>query len=102
MTGGGNCSRAQGTNLQTIASRLQEQIAEAWGPIARALGARRDIGALSSITLEDFKWGIAIVWSRGVSLQIGTLMRKTIVPFFGVPAERVCTTRGNTCVSQIS
>jgi hypothetical protein len=90
-----------GTGLYAIAQQLQVQLVGDHAALQSALdkasvgkggggggggasaGDSAGFSALcSAFTLENYRWAISTVWSRGVSLRIGGAVVKVLAPFF--------------------
>ncbi|KAL8640475.1 MAG: hypothetical protein Q9228_002616 [Teloschistes exilis] len=60
-----------GTSLYTITKQLQRQIEEDYvGLVARIFGQYQDLFPLDKFTIEDYKWALSIVWSRGMDFVL--------------------------------
>ncbi|KAI4158586.1 MAG: hypothetical protein LQ342_007284 [Letrouitia transgressa] len=60
-----------GTSLYTITKQLKRQIEEDYaGLVARIFGQYQDLFPLDKFTIEDYKWALSTVWSRGMDFVL--------------------------------
>ncbi|KAL6717353.1 hypothetical protein ACLMJK_005268 [Lecanora helva] len=60
-----------GTSLYTIAKQLKRQIEEDHaGLVARIFGQYQDLFPLNKFTIDDYKWALSTIWSRGMDFML--------------------------------
>ncbi|MCJ1414078.1 hypothetical protein MMC32_000403 [Xylographa parallela] len=60
-----------GTSLYIVTQQLKQQIEEDYaGLVARIFGQHRDLFPLDKFTIEDYKWALSTVWSRGMDFVL--------------------------------